>query len=290
MLQARIFAAPSGSVLDLTGCTYTTGATVDRPLTIRGATIRPPAGSAGLVVKASGVTLDRLTITGPQGRTFNDTDYGVYASGGISSLTVSRSSIGNFGFGGIYVNGVSGVSISGNTVHDCVYAGIMVLSGQGGRVTGNTVQRIGVYGSSANQGNAYGITLSALSGSPMTTNVVVSGNTIADVPTWHGFDTHGGQHITFSNNKVSGSLRAVFITNGGQRATDVSITGNVLVAPSNPTANDFAVTTYDTVNVSVTGNTANGWPAGQAFEDYKNASTGLAVHDNLPAAAWPTIP
>jgi len=65
-LQAAVDSAPPGSVLDLTGCTYTAGAVIRGPLTIVGASIVLPARSNAdrwvreLVVAASDVTLERL--------------------------------------------------------------------------------------------------------------------------------------------------------------------------------------------------------------------------------------
>ena len=70
-LQERINAAPSGSTLNLTGCTFTGGATINKPLTLVGATIKTGASKMGLTVTASNVTLRGLHITGPQAVSFD---------------------------------------------------------------------------------------------------------------------------------------------------------------------------------------------------------------------------
>ena len=285
-LQARIDGAAAGSVLDLSGCTYTAGAKVNKALTLRGATIRPPTGTKGILVTADNVTLDGLTIIGPQGKTFNWTDYGVYAAGtasnSVANLVVKNSTISRFGYGGISGHYVSAMVIANNRVSDCVYTGIMVHSGTGGRITGNVVERIGVYGASANSNNAYGITLTHSSGAPRTSNFVVSGNTVVDVPTWHAIDTHGGSHVQITKNTVRRTYRAIFLTTGagGERPTDITASGNLLESPSTFSVGPRAVTTVSSVDVTITYNTAKGWGSEGFFTDYKNQSTGLVVANN----------
>ena len=46
------------------------------------------------------------------------------------------------------------------------------------------------------------------------------------------------------------------------------------------TYNLQAATTYDTVNVTISGNTFTGWPAGSDIEDYATLSVGLTVANN----------
>jgi hypothetical protein len=273
-LQAKIDAAPAGSVLDLAGCTYAAGATVTKPLTIEGATIKPPAGTAGLVVSANDVTLDGLHIIGPQATVYHEDEFGITVAATASSparrLTIRNSEVASFGKAGMWLRYVSDLVVEHNDVHDIVYAGIMVISGQTGLVDANTVSRIGVHGAEANSNNAYGISLED-QGLPVTADFTVSGNTVTDVPTWHALDTHGGQRISFTNNTVYRSSRALFITTGSGRPTDITVTGNLFGSPAPVTSNLLAVTTYDSVNVTITGNTAIGWPAGQFFEDYRGA-------------------
>ncbi len=76
-----------------------------------------------------------------------------------------------------------------------------------GTISSNTVQRIGVQ--LANGDNAYGIAVSAYGGEPRSSDVTVTGNTVEDVPTWHGLDTHGGLRIAFTNNTVRRASRPV---------------------------------------------------------------------------------
>ena len=284
-LQDSIDATTPGSTLDLTGCTFTTGATIAKPLTLVGATIHVPASQKGLVVTSSGVTLDHLTILGAQSTTYNASETGVYSNGSAASpivgLIIRNSEVGRFGQSALWLRHVSSVSVTSNTIHDTVYAGIMILSGLGGTIAHNTVQRIGVVGSGTNSGNAYGIALSDTE-APVTSGITVSGNSVADVPTWHAFDTHGGRSLSFTNNTVMRCSRGIFITtdNLGNRATDVLVQGNNLGSPAPVTFNLSAVTTYDADQTTITDNFwSAGW-SGNYFEDYQAQSTNLVVSNN----------
>lgn len=285
LLQDRIDATAAGSTLDLTGCTFTIGATIGKPLTLVGATIHVPAAQRGLLVASSGVTLDHLTILGSQSTSYNASETGIYANGTAASpivnLTIRSSNIGKFGQSALWLRHVSNVTVANNQIHDTVYAGIMILSGQGGAISRNFVQRVGVAGSGANGGNAYGIALSDTE-APATSSIVVDGNTVTDVPTWHALDTHGGRNVSFTNNTVLRSSRGVFITRDGigNRATTVLVQGNLLGSPSPVTYNLCAVTTYDTDDVTITGNSwSSGW-GGDYFGDYNSLSTNLVVSNN----------
>ena len=243
-----------------------------------------PAGNAGLTISASDVTLQGVRIAGANRMTYNGSEYGVIAVGSpgalIQRLTIRNSDIGTFGNDAVFAKYVANLAVSGNTFHDTVYAGILVISGQGGRIEGNLVQRVGVNGAAANSNNAYGIGVTDQGGSP-TSDFVVTGNTVEDVPTWHALDTHGGLRVSFTNNTVRRASRAMFVTDSGFRATDVTVSGNQFLSPAPVTFNLTAVTTYNTVRVTITGNTITGWGAGQDIEDYGNASTGLVVSNNV---------
>jgi parallel beta-helix repeat protein len=287
-LQSEIDAAPAGSVLDLTGCTYATGATVNKALTIRGATIRPPAGTAGLVVTANDVTLDGLHIIGVQATTYNANEVGVEvratAAAPVRRLTIRNSEIANFGFGGTYLRQVSDLVVENNNVHDGVYAGIMVLSGRGGRITGNTVQRIGMVGSGANSGNAYGIALTrgfgTLATEPTTADFLVDGNTVEDVPTWHAIDTHAGERITFSNNMMYRVMRGIYVTSDDNNnlAHNIAITGNRIELQGLVASSPWALTVVFADTVLVNRNTSTGYPAGQWLLLYPTTEPGYATN------------
>ncbi len=266
-------------MLDLTGCTYSAGATIRKAITLVGARVNVPANQRGLIVTASNVTLRRLVIRGPQATTYRWNEVGVLTTGAVANLKIRNSKIRSFGNTGIWLGRSSNARITGTTIADTVYAGIMLISAADARVLRNVVRRVGVRGAAAHGNNAYGISMSN-DGSTVSSDVTVSGNTVEDVPTWHALDTHGGIRIAFTNNTVRRSMRGIFITSdgSGRRSRSITVTGNRLLSP--PANSQQAVTTYNAVDVTVTSNKAVGWGASQFFGDTGGLSTGLVVKNN----------
>ena len=286
-LQAEVDAAKTGATLDLRGCTYRSGATIDKPLTLVGVTVRVPAGEAGITVEANDVTLDDVTLIGAQGRTFVFDEIGVLAQATpeapIRRLTIRNSEIASLGGFATYLRNVADVRLEGNDVHDIVYAGLMVLSGTGGTIEGNVVRRIGVEGAEANENNAYGIVLTTQGTiEPPTVDFAVIGNTVEDVPTWHAFDTHGGSRIAFRGNTVRRSMRGIFITTdeAGHEPTNIAILDNRLLSPAPIDVNLAAITLFRAHIVAITGNTATGWGEGNFLRDFEDRSTRVVVDGN----------
>ena len=285
-LQAEVDAAPGGATLDLRGCVYAAGATISRPLTLLGATVRVPAGGVGITVAADDVTLDGITVTGTQSASYVFEEVGVYVGATPSSpvrrLTIRDSRIASLGGFGAYLRNVADVRLERNQVSDVVYAGLMVLSGAGGTIEDNVVRRIGVEGAEANGGNAYGIALTTQGDEPPTVDFLVRGNTVEDVPTWHALDTHGGRRIVFEENTVRRSMRAIFITSdgAGNFPTDIAILRNQLLSPAPIATNLAAVTLYHADVVAVVGNAATGWGKNRFLVDFENLSTRVVVEDN----------
>jgi hypothetical protein len=262
--QDRINAAASGSILDLTGCTHSGTIVVSKPLKIIGLTLNSPASKTAVTVNANDVTLDHMTIRGPQAMTYNGSENGIDTAAGIARLSILGGTVSRFG--GICVRAykVTDLTISAATIEDCVYSGIMGLSLVRGSINTNNVRRIGVNGSAANGNNAYGIAISQQN--PATdahsADTVVADNVVESVPTWHGLDTHAGQRIQFLRNIVRGSYRGIFITgdaNGG-RSTDVVTDGNRVEAPVG--AHQWAISYVYTTGGFLRNNTLVSWPAG----------------------------
>jgi nitrous oxidase accessory protein NosD len=265
-LQSLINAAPSGSTLDLTGCSFSGGATIDRPLTLVGATIS--TGRSGLTVNANNVTLRGLRIVGPQATSFDGNQVAIKAEGSASSpvrnLVIRDSVLRRFGYGGIHLRFVTDFTIRDNVIQDGVYMGMMVISSVDGLISGNTVERIGVVGAAANSNNAYGIALTqAIASSPRSTDITVANNTVLDVPTWHGLDTHGGARITWTGNTVRGCRDGIYITGWPtNRALDNVIDGNFVY---NSGSNQYGITSVYSTGGQVTNNLISGWLAGHAI-------------------------
>jgi hypothetical protein len=80
----------------------------------------------------------------------------------------------------------------------------------------------------------------------------MSGNTVEDVPNWHGLDTHGGQHFVFSNNIIRNCHRAINIT-ASDNALNVETFGPGFCIVSNNTI----TSTYTGNAISVNGAAAD---------------------------------
>jgi hypothetical protein len=282
--------------LDLTGCSFAAGAIVSKPITIVGATVRPLPGTTAVTVEANDVTLDGLTIVGPQATTYRDGEFGIMAGSRASApvfrLVVRNSEVSSFGKAGMWLRYVSDFVVENNNVHDIVYAGIMVISGTVGRITGNTVGRIGMLKSGVPGGaenDAYNIAVED-QGAPRSSDIVVDGNVIEDNPYWHGLDTHGGLRITFSHNVVRRCSRALFLTAStasGSMATDIVVTGNQILSPDTVTFNLVPITLASVHGATFTGNTIAGWGSATApatnthpYYDYQGLSSGLSASAN----------
>ncbi len=287
-LQAEIDAASGGDAIDLRGCTYDAGATIDKPLTVLGGMVRLPPGTAGITIEADDVTLDGIEIVGAQSGQYVFEEIGVLVQATpdrpVRRLTIRNSRLSSLGGFGAYLRNVESVRLAGNEVHDIVYAGLMILSGRGGTVEDNDVQRIGVQGAEANGGNAYGIAVTTgAGGEPVSSDIVVQGNTVIDVPTWHALDTHGGSNLVFQGNTVRGSMRAIFITTdtAGNEPSNIAILGNFLLSPAPVTSNLGAITLYRARDVSISENTATGWGRTSFVNDFQAESTDVYIGQNI---------
>lgn len=303
-LQSRIDSAPQGSSVDISGCTYSVGATINKPLTLIGGVINVPSGQKGITVTANDVTIDEVVINGPQADTFNSNEKGIYVeqtgANYINNLTIKNSNIGNFGYGPLYLRHVKNLTVENNHLHDGVYAGMMILSGQTGSIIGNTIERVGVKGADANSNNAYGIGLSRvtsnLTDDPPTSDLMVSSNTITDVPTWHAIDTHAGQNITFVGNTTYRASRAIFITTDSvnYQPRNITIKDNLFGNPSPVTFNLTGITLYNVVGINITNNAisagygcATGTNTYNCAYDYNGLSTNVVSSGNYVGETIP---
>jgi len=275
-LQGRIDAAPTGSVLNLTGCTYTVGAWVTKALTIVGGTLFVPANTIGVTLAANNVTINGMTFIGTQ-----TSDLGVFSDGSyggpFAGLVVTNSHFSALNEGVELKHSISPV-VSFNTITDCRYAGIILFSATGGLVTHNALKTIGY--TTDSQVNAYGIMVNDQE-TPQSSDVVVSYNTVVDVPSWHGLDTHGGIRISFIGNTVSAARRGLFITDSDTGpAASIVVTGNQILSPAPLTDPLTPVTLYRVGGATFTGNTITGWgsdspTSSQPWFDFTGLSTGL---------------
>jgi parallel beta-helix repeat protein len=194
-----------------------------------------PATSGPILVTTNDVTIDGVTISSS-----GSTGYGIHALGTaanpVRNLTIRNCTIKGFNVS-IWAEHVTNLKIDNCLIQDADYAGILVFSGVGGTISNNTIQRIGAARTNltiaGKENNAYGIALSRTATSdfvanPRSSNFLVTGNLVEDVPLWHCYDTHAGDTITFSNNVSRRCPRAYFITLDGlgTQPKNVTLTGN----------------------------------------------------------------
>jgi len=307
-LQAMINEATAGSTLNVTGYTFAAGSgiTVNKALTIIGGTLTSGANIRAITISASNVTLNGMTITGPQHEDINShtQERGIIIQTALSNITLTNLTISNFGMAGMWLDRVTNLTITYCDISDCGYAGIMVLSGTGGLIQYNTVTGIGEsfytggsrYPAIGDAGsNAYGIALSQLlSPSLESTGFLVDNNIVDSVPPWHAFDTHGGDDITFSNNTSKQSRCAYYITAGTSGSRNTHVTDNRAESYTQPAgasspASVIAVAFIGSTDCSATGNALDdGYPDYNDYPDpgddrvlnYQDGNVRLTVSGN----------
>lgn len=291
-LQAAINALPVGGSLNLAGGTYSGSFTIAKALTLMNGTINVPAGQNGLVISANDVTIAGTKVVGAQ-HAIQNGELGINVQGTLAvpllRVSIRNCDVSNLGGMGIILNHVSNLTVSNNTVYDIGYTGIMIESGLTGTVSSNIIRRVGYTPGMTLPGgdNAYGIAITYVE-NPRSADITVNANTVEDVPRWHGLDTHAGQRITFSNNIVRRSSRALFVTAGDSEfdpPRDIIISGNQFLSPAPVTFNLVPLTLVVVGNVQISGNRFEGW-AGQSptvlqpYYDYPVngiTSTGIVV-------------
>lgn len=215
---------------------------VDHAVTLKGdgATVRQvTANTQAIRVLANKVRIEGLTLQGIQYANGASLEraievMGANAASPISDIRISRCSIENFGFYGIYLQFADGFLIENNELENLYYAGVMVLSGKNGRIVSNRIQNV------VAAPNAYGIALTrteldSLVEAPPTTDVVVAHNVVTDIPHWEAYDTHGGRRLVFANNVARNVKMGIQIgasddssNNPAFAPQDITVVGNVL--------------------------------------------------------------
>src|SRR5690606_2129146 len=225
-IQSAINNAPAGGTVLIPAGLYVVGGTVtvNKPLTILGygATLSTSVGGITILRITSGdVNVLGLTVAGPGG-SYIANSIGIAILGSSAAVPIRNVTLRDVGvrdvpFRGIYAEHVRGIVIDNAYVRSIVYSGIGVWSVAEGSITNCRIQSITNTGYPNN--NAYGIELSRretsnLSTEPRTSDILVSGNLVTDVPTWEGIDTHAGPRIRIVGNTVLHSLYGVPVVSG----------------------------------------------------------------------------
>jgi parallel beta-helix repeat protein len=235
-LQAAITAAATvaGTVLIPPGTYKISDAlTVPAGVTITGTgTIHQvTSGKNGLNITGSNVTIEGITLLGRHATgTYSAYENAINVNGSaVTDIRVSDVTMTLWGFYGVYLRFTTRFLITGCTISWCGYSGISTLSSSFGQITNNRIHDIGP----GTADNMYGIALSYQNAEdPDSTDIVVDGNVISNIA-WEGLDSHGGKHLTFSNNIVLACRNGIMVggayKNGHHMLPeDVTITGNVI--------------------------------------------------------------
>jgi polygalacturonase len=208
-IQRAVTASANGSLLFPSGYTFaiTDDIEVASPITITGygaTVLQTVTNRAAFTINASDVAFFGLRVRGPQYASLVTSQFGLRFEASswaarISRITIRDCRIDRWGYEGIRLKWVTDFEVTNCTIEQINYAGIMMLSAADGRITGNHIEDL------PGDPNAYGLTMTRIDNDslvtdPRTERVVVSGNTIRNVPVWNGIDTHGGADITITNN------------------------------------------------------------------------------------------
>ena len=239
--------------------TFKTSATVITPPPPK--TIVVAQGTKGYIAKAGDV-IDGWTITGPGDSSYDGSTIGIYVN--VPNVTIKNCTISGLSFVGIYTDTLTtNLTVDNNTISHVSYAGILTKGTTNSKITRNKIDHVGDHGHQTPDCNAYGIVITMDYGADPSTDILIDGNTVTDVPLWHGLNSHGGLRLTFSNNTVRRSARAIFITNaaegGAEDAHDCIIINNDLGEPKSDvpaggTDSNCAITLYKSFNTIVDNN------------------------------------
>ena len=325
-LQSAIASTPTGCTLDLGTGSWTAHVgddvlTIGHQMTLLHGTIHSLPNLSGLWITSSDVTVDGLTVIGPQDTEYHgygsawDSEMGIIAADEytisgqsntyyhqIANITIRNCHISNLGDQGIALVDVNNFTITGNTITDVKLAGIAVGSGlmyeapdgvnEGstqGTISYNDVERIDADPASTSHGeNSWGIILgSDDTGTKVfeTSYVTVDHNYVADVPWWEGLDEHGCDHVTWSNNTVRRVMYGLMAgTAGSSRPHDITVNDNHFDSPSPVFYRPADAIELNGVDNSVfLGNEISGWKNGWADQNFYPLQTN-STHPYIPSA------
>lgn len=322
-IQAVLDSAPTGSVIYIPPPTsyyrLTSALHVRRPLTIIGgypgavSELRQMTrGEHGIVVESSGVSIERLRLTGPGYSSFKG-DSALFvrppADQRLSNLTVLDSDMRGWSNAGIRWTGVDDFIISGNHIEDCTYAGVLVISGHRGLIAHNEIVDVGHPSEGEPLANAYSISVTSEKGRSYSEDVIVRANQITGNPIWSGIMNHGGIRVLVDSNEVSDADVAYALTwvpETGIGADDTLFVNNLAVnAPRNSLwltgaddtpnrraraignrfTNSASIIVYNTDGATVAWNKASGTVGPHGALRTRLTNTGMTVAGNDWAGA-----
>ncbi|MFI3198160.1 MAG: right-handed parallel beta-helix repeat-containing protein [Methylococcaceae bacterium] len=188
---------------------------------------------AAFLATASNCSFKDFTLVGPSTAAYVADEQGIWLYGTSGSPksggVINNIEVYNFGSSGINAEYYHKTSVVGCYVHDCGYIGISGSSVNDFIATNNTVDTI----TPGTGGEAYGITLSVRNSEAVPKRFVIDGNTINNVLSWEGIDTHGGQYGVISNNTITKCRLGINVSptpTTHEAPNRISIIGNVIDA------------------------------------------------------------
>lgn len=302
-LQAAVTAAASfGITVDLRGLTYRTTDAVTLPTGakfVNGSIRCTGTGKKIVEVTGDNVTVADLSITGRHaGAVASASEYGIYAGGAsaaspLRNLTIKNVKITKVGQYGTFLKWVDGFRVIDSDLSMFGYMAIGTSSAVNGAIINNLIDTV-LAGFS---GNGYGIALSrtetnSLVTDPRSSKIIVANNRVYNVA-WEGIDTHGGEHLTITNNMVLGCFVGIAIV-GSDNASNVTtwaaqnvvISGNLIDAlVTDGSAGAGIVFTGAGTVVGTPVQTATGSVTGNTIRNHGNQSNtlngGIYVHNTM---------
>lgn len=220
------------------GKTYAANAQilVDRPVTVSGygATLRARGPATAFRIASSYVTVEGLTIVGNGAGVYKAAERGILSLGTAENPHVGCHlrdvTVREFPDTAIRCDWWTDSTITGGRLHDLAYAGMILQSAQRVRVSGVVVED--VWRHTADQCYGISVTDSVNTVEGRSRDVTVDGCTVRNVEHWTALSTHGGERISFTNNRVVGCYRGIVYGAGNPTrvvaATDGLVTGNII--------------------------------------------------------------
>jgi len=234
--------AAAGGVLYIPPGSYKISATINIPTNVTvsayGARVFNTSSHITLLSLGSNLEVIGLELEGAGNSAYNSSGVaisvvGASAANRAKDITLRDCNIHDVGFYGVYMEFVDGATVDHCQIKNVAYGGVVGLS-----VSNVTVTRSRIKGVSPGfNNNAYGVAYtrhgssSDLTTYPRSAHCTVSDCRIEDITLWEGLDTHGGEYISFINNRIKNCKVGIAIvaapySGGGYAAKYCQAIGN----------------------------------------------------------------
>lgn len=202
----------------------------------------PLSDNLGINISASNVTVEGITVTGPQNAAVHYHETGIYASGGayntpISNIVIRRCLVQTWGVNGVRAKYVNNLRVEDCAIDGAFFQGLIGESVNVANVTGNRITNIAGNVSGNSYGMDFATATNDLQTDPWPTDINIHSNYVYNVPSWAGIHCHFGRRVHIANNVVrycrigiNVATNAPTAPTGSDSATDISIIGNTVKA------------------------------------------------------------